>query len=84
MLCPALRENPLEVALEEVGDADGTALAGLVELLHGAPRPPEAGCRVGRRAGALGPVQQVQVDVVCAQSEGGVGKEIVGSEIVYD
>ena len=66
MLCPALREYPLEVALEEVGDADGAALAGLVELLHGAPRSPQAVGRVGRRVGALGPVQQVQVNVVCA------------------
>ena len=67
------------MALEKVGDSDGAALARLVEVLHGAPRPPQAVGRVGRGIGALGPVQQVQVDVVCVQSDernGGVTTEM--------
>ena len=80
---PALCQNPLEMALEEVGDADGAALSRLVELFHGAPRPPQALGWVGRGVGALGPVQQVQVDVVSFQSEAGVGGKIM-SALFYE
>ena len=75
-ICPALRQDRLEVSLQEVGYADGAALAGLVELLHGAPRPPQARGRVGRRRDALGPVQQVQVEVIRPKPVEGLGREI--------